>query len=698
MVIIVQPLKGSYKLLYCDGTRVKGVGSVEIADTDRGFRPINYRLRWGDRKAFKNTPTKELVSDLRDHDVILTRKDEPFESFLHDFQVTPSYAHLCRFCLIEDRITEVKPEKAIRYGKSGETICFDCAKRELRREAAHLGQIGRSAMGHLDELLTSFRDVDKVLASLQPEQLKMKQTLFDRLEAHPPLKTQTLNELSLPRSFIDAAGVEYLMPAQQLAVEAGLLFGKDLLVVSATASGKTFIGEMAGMKNYLQGRGRLLFLVPLVALANQKYERFGERYGKLAKVSLLTGVSRLNLPETRQSAERDTGAPIVVGTYEGIDHLIRCGSRMKNIGTVVIDEVQMLEDPERGHRLDGLIARIKYLAPQAQFLYLSATIGIPKTLAKKLNATLVRYDDRPVPLERYVLFLERKQKIPTIKKMVTDEYKNISSKGFRGQSIVFTNARARCHVIAEALGMRAAAYHAGLTSVERRDVEQKFLQGKLMAVVTTAALGAGVDFPASQVIFDALAMGRNWLTVQEFNQMAGRAGRPDFHDLGKIAILAEPGGTYSRDQPSTEEEVALRLLKGVMEEVAPEHDMEASSEEFVANAVVCNGKEQDLARIEQMMVGTMEPALPTLLQHGLVKKSGGVIELTDLARVMAEHFIGIERLLLITRLVKEMDEPVDIVAELDCRVEEELEKQREEKGKGRGKESGQGSGKKHHRK
>jgi helicase len=683
MIIVVQPLKGNYKLLYLDGKQVRGVGIVDVAETDRGFRPANYRLRWGGKKAYRNTPTKDLIADLRDAEVILSRPDEPFESFLRDFQVTCRFADLCRMCLLDDRVTQLKPDEAVRYGKSGEKICFDCAKRELRREAAHLGHLGRSAMGHLDELLMNFRDVDKVLATLQPEQLRMKQTLFDRLEAHPPLRTQTIDELPLPRQFIDAAGVDHLMPAQQLAVEAGLLYGKDLLIVSATASGKTFIGEMAGMKNYLQGRGRFLFLVPLVALANQKYERFRERYGNLAKVGLLTGVSRLNLPETRQAADRDSGAPILVGTYEGIDHMIRCGTRLKNIGTVVIDEVQMLEDPDRGHRLDGLTARIKYLAPKAQFLYLSATIGIPKTLAGKLRADLVRYDERPVPLERYLLFLERRQKIPTIKTMVTREYRNVSSKGYRGQSIVFTNSRARCHLIAGALGIRAAAYHAGLTAQERRDVEQKFLQGRLMAVVTTAALGAGVDFPASQVIFDSLAMGRCWLTVQEFNQMAGRAGRPDFHDLGKIVILAEPGGTYSRDEPSTEEEVALRVLKGAMEEVAPEHDIEQSSEEYVANAVVCGGDGKDLARIEKTMVGTMEPALPILLQHGLVKKAAGTIELTDLARVMAEHFIGVEHLLLITQMVREMDDPLAIVAELDCRVEEELERLKKERGKGR---------------
>ena len=186
---------------------------------------------------------------------------------------------------------------------------------------------------------------------------------------------------------------------------------------------------------------------------------------------------RLNLPETRKW-DRNPQAPIIVGTYEGVDNMIRCGQRMQSVATVIIDEVQMLEDPDRGHRLDGLVARLKYLAPQAQFLYLSATIGSPKTLAKKLNCQLVRYDDRPVALERYLLFMERKQKIPTIKQLTTEEYKRTSSKGFRGQTIIFTNARARCHTIADALGMRAAAYHAGLTSAGAAGCGDRFLAGK----------------------------------------------------------------------------------------------------------------------------------------------------------------------------------------------------------------------------
>ena len=612
----------------------------------------------------------------------LTRPDPLFESFLNDFQIAFSYTDVCRMCLLEDRITKLDPGTSVRYGPSSEQICYDCARRELRREVAHMGHVGRGALGHMEELLKKYRDIDRVLASIQPEnRSKSGRPCSTGSKPTRSRNTQSLEELALPRKFVDLAMVDTLMPAQQLAVDAGLLFGKDLLVVAATASGKTFIGEMAGVKNYLEGRGQCLFLVPLVALAVQKYQRFDERYGKILGSGILIGKSRLNLPDNRPIGDRNTNSPLLVATYEGLDHMVRCGGSPGKIGTVVIDEVQMLEDPERGHRLDGMIARLKYLAPKAQFLYLSATIGAPKLLAKKLGATLVRYDERPVALERYLMFMPKKEKIPAIKQLAEKEYTHISSKGYKGQTIIFSNSRARCHMIADSLGPRYAPYHAGLTSQERRDVEKKFTDGKLVGVVTTAALGAGVDFPASQVIFDALAMGISWLSVGEFNQMAGRAGRPDFHDLGKVVVLAEPGATYSRESRVPEEEMALMLLKGEMEEVAPVHDMEQSSEELVANAVVCKGDLQALHQITESMVGTVEPVLDELIGHKLVTQEGGKIILSDLARVMAEHFIGMERLLEIRYLVTRVNDPIEIVAELECR-ETRDERFRETKGSG----------------
>ncbi len=667
MKVIVQPQKGTYKLLFVENGHVKMTGFVDLTATPKGQRPRDYKVRRR-RRQLKPTPTRDLIALLRRSSVLLAKKSPEFESFLADLQIPWSEIDICRFCQIEDRYTPLDEATAVHY--NGEEICLECAKREMRRELGYMGTFGGSVLVHLEKFLAQVRDLDRVLASVGPDRVDRSRTVYDRLEAHEIQKTTPLTDLPLPPAFTEAAGVERLMPVQQLAVENGLLEGQDLLVVSATASGKTFIGEMAGMKNFLEGRGRMLFLVPLVALANQKYQRFRDRYGHLVRVTLQVGVSRLNLPETRPAGDRDINAPVVVGTYEGIDHALRTGRPLKDIGTVIIDEVQTLEDPERGHRLDGLIARLKHIAPDAQFIYLSATIGLPGLLAEKLRANLVRYSARPVPLERHLIFVERGQKIRLIKQLVAEEYRVRSSKGYRGQTIVFTNSRARCHVIADALGNAAIPYHAGLSAKERRDVEQRFAKGEVAAVVTTAALAAGVDFPASQVIFDALAMGIEWLTVQEFHQMMGRAGRPDFHDLGRVVIMAEPGRSYSRMSRKTEEEVAVALLRGEMEEVAPEYDMEQSSEEFVANAVICGGDEQQIIRMNRTMVGTLEPALPTLLDHNLVRRRAGRIELTDMAQVMAEHFIGVERLLQIKDLVRQMNDAVEIVAELECAGED----------------------------
>jgi len=80
---------------------------------------------------------------------------------------------------------------------------------------------------------------------------------------------------------------------QSLAVEHGATDGEDQLVVSATATGKTLIGEMAGLDRVLNSKGKMLFLVPLVALANQKYEKFQERYGDMVDVTLQVSSSRV---------------------------------------------------------------------------------------------------------------------------------------------------------------------------------------------------------------------------------------------------------------------------------------------------------------------------------------------------------------------------------------------------------------------
>ncbi len=457
-----------------------------------------------------------------------------------------------------------------------------------------------------------------------------------------------------------------LLPVQSLAIDNGLLDGDDQLVVSATATGKTLVGELAGINRMLNDDGKMLFLVPLVALANQKHEDFKERYGHLGKVTIRVGASRINDDGNRF----DPNADVIVGTYEGIDHALRTGKDLGDIGTVVIDEVHTLKEEERGHRLDGMIARLKHYCEArakrregyggAQWIYLSATVGNPKWLAQNLRANLVEYEDRPVPIERHVTFADGQEKPRIENRLVRQAFDSKSSKGYRGQTIIFTNSRRRCHEIARKMDYNAAAYHAGLDYGQRKRVERQFANQDLAAVVTTAALAAGVDFPASQVIFDTLAMGIEWLSVQEFSQMLGRAGRPDYHDKGVVYLLVEPDASYHNTMEMTEDEVAFKLLKGEMEEVRTVYDQSSAVEETLANIVVAGKKAKAL---NNRMLGEVPTthAVGKLLEWGFIDG----LDPTPLGLAVTRQFLSPREAFAILDGIRKGSSPYEIVADLE---------------------------------
>ena len=98
--------------------------------------------------------------------------------------------------------------------------------------------------------------------------------------------------------------------------------------------------------------------------------------------------------------------------------------------------------------------------------------------------------------------------------------------------------------------------------------------------MTTAALAAGVDFPASQVIFESLLMGNKWISPNEFSQMLGRAGRPTYHDRGVIYLIPEIGSEFDNE---SEEAVALDLLESDVEDIFVDYTEEGSLEQILAD-------------------------------------------------------------------------------------------------------------------
>jgi len=184
-------------------------------------------------------------------------------------------------------------------------------------------------------------------------------------------------------------------PSQEKALKAGLLDGKNLLICTPTASGKTLIAEMAAMQRIYSNVGKAIYIVPLKALANEKYKQFKNKY-KDMKVALSIG----DLDSSDSYLEK---YDFIITTSEKLDSLIRHHAPwLQHVATIIIDEIHLMNDPSRGPTLEILITILRKLLKKAQFIALSATIGNPKELAKWLDAILIIDTWRPVELKKGV--------------------------------------------------------------------------------------------------------------------------------------------------------------------------------------------------------------------------------------------------------------------------------------------------------
>ena len=190
--------------------------------------------------------------------------------------------------------------------------------------------------------------------------------------------------------------IEELRPAQKKAIESGLLDGKNLLVCTPTASGKTLIAELAALKSIIEGKGKAIYIVPLKALASEKLKDFKKRYDGIAKIALSIG-------DIDSADSYLIDYDLIITTSEKLDSLIRHHAPwLSLISTIIIDEIHLLNDPSRGPTLEILITILRQLLKKSQIIALSATIGNPEELAERLKAELVADDWRPVELHKGV--------------------------------------------------------------------------------------------------------------------------------------------------------------------------------------------------------------------------------------------------------------------------------------------------------
>jgi helicase len=392
------------------------------------------------------------------------------------------------------------------------------------------------------------------------------------------------------KQVLTGLGITELYPPQQEAVLAGALEGKNLVLASPTASGKTLVAELCALKHVLERDGKVLYLSPLRALASEKYEEFG-KYSNIRKANgrlISVGVS---------TGDYDSSDPwmgkhdIIVTTNEKADSLLRHRAKWVNdVSLVVADEVHLLNDADRGPTLEVVLARLMQVNPDVQLVVLSATIKNVEDVADWLKAIPVTTEWRPVSLREGVILhdevhfsdggalkVDKIAKDPTLNlavytvksgnqalafagtrrnsislaKKVATKIKPLLSKPMKrslkqlSEQILATGERTRLgEQLAAVVSCGAAFHHAGLSGGHRKIVEDSFRDGKIKVLTATPTLAFGMNLPARVVIINEYrryesGYGYYPIPVLEYKQMAGRAGRPRYDKFGDSILVAK---------------------------------------------------------------------------------------------------------------------------------------------------------------
>lgn len=397
------------------------------------------------------------------------------------------------------------------------------------------------------------------------------------------------------RPLLEHLGYSSLYPPQEQALSKGLLDGRNLLVTTPTASGKTLVALIAAMNILMKGL-RVVYLTPLRALTTEKFQDFRileelELFDRRIKVKVASS--------DYSSAGRELGqADVIVLTNEKMDSLIRHRCEwIHEVGLFVADEVHLLGERDRGPTLEMMLTRIRKMYSQAQVLALSATIENSNEIARWLGCELIESNWRPTKLVEGVydhgsLLLNdgkesRSKKITPSAETHSTAAVDVAVECIEngGQAMIFGETRKRAISLAQKaapiiynkldkLERKSAAkvalqisekgedteitrnlselvskgvgfHHAGLGVLARNLVEMSFKTGVIKLLTATPTLAAGVNLPARRVIlasvfrYDAEYGGNMPISVLEYKQICGRAGRPSYDTFGEAIIIAD---------------------------------------------------------------------------------------------------------------------------------------------------------------
>lgn len=358
-------------------------------------------------------------------------------------------------------------------------------------------------------------------------------------------------------------------PAQKAVIESGYLEDKSNYIISIpTASGKTVLGILPALKTILNG-GKAIYAAPLLSIQNEKVKEFKafEEHGiKVGK--------------------HPSNSDLSVMVFESFDALTRFSwNVLREVDTLIIDEFHMIGEYSRGPTLESAITRAKIINPSLRIIALSATLKNIDEIEQWLDGKTVEHNYRPVPLNKEVLDAEMfntKNKNDVIVKIVekaiednsqalsfvstrrfteslaTYVAKKIDKKTTKEQKQKFKQVADKllevpkkkgslptttCLKLAEAAEKGVVFHHAGLFNEQKEIIEDEFRKGNILMITATPSLMYGVNLPSKYVVIRDhtrwTSNGPASIPVFDYEQMSGRAGRPQYDDVGYSYLVAK---------------------------------------------------------------------------------------------------------------------------------------------------------------
>ncbi|XP_027453631.1 helicase POLQ-like isoform X3 [Zalophus californianus] len=373
---------------------------------------------------------------------------------------------------------------------------------------------------------------------------------------------------------------------------------KNLIYSLPTSGGKTLVAEILMLQELLCRRRDVLMILPYVAIVQEKISglsSFGIELGFF--VEEYAG-SKGKFPPIKRREKKSLYIATIEKGHSLVNSLIETG-RIGSLGLVVVDELHMIGEGSRGAILEMTLAKILYTSKTTQIIGMSATLNNVEDLQEFLQAEYYTSQFRPVELKEYLKInnaiyevdckaengitfsrLLNCQYSDTLKKMDPDHLVALVTEVIPNYScLVFCPTKKNCENVAEmickflskeylkqrekekheviknlknissgnlcpvlkrTIPFGVAYHHSGLTSDERKLLEEAYSTGVLCLFTCTSTLAAGVNLPARRVILRAPYVAKEFLKRNQYKQMIGRAGRAGIDSVGEsILILQE---------------------------------------------------------------------------------------------------------------------------------------------------------------